>query len=165
MSVSVTTHSQPPQVVAASRSTFDRIRMAIGFELLGLLLLVPVSSVLLDKPALQLGGLAVMMSLIATWWNYQFNLWFDRFYLQPRGRQLKTQPERLVHALLFELGLLAVFLPLTAWYLSISLLEAFWLDLAFMLFYLVYGYLYHWAYDKVFPPPGPALNPISESAQ
>jgi len=164
MSASIANNQTPP-AVAVSRSTLDRARMAIGFELLGLLMLVPISSLLLDKSALHLGGLAVMMSLIATWWNYQFNLWFDRFYLHPRGRQLKTQPERLVHAFLFELGLLAAFLPLTAWYLSISLLQAFWLDLAFMLFYLLYGYLYHWAYDKVFPPPGPVLSSISEGAE
>ena len=135
----------------ASRTTADRCRMAIGFELIGLLLLVPTTSLLLDKPALELGGLAVLMSLIATGWNYQFNLWFDRYYLHPRGRQLKTQPERWVHALLFELGLLAVFLPLTAWYLAITVWQAFWLDLGFMLFYLLYGYLYHWAYDLAFP--------------
>lgn len=164
MSASIANNQTPP-AVAVSRSTLDRARMAIGFELLGLLMLVPISSLLLDKSALHLGGLAVMMSLIATWWNYQFNLWFDRFYLHPRGRQLKTQPERLVHAFLFELGLLAAFLPLTAWYLSISLLQAFWLDLAFMLFYLLYGYLYHWAYDKVFPPPGPVLSSISDGAE
>lgn len=164
MSASIANNQTQP-AVAVSRSTLDRARMAIGFELLGLLMLVPISSLLLDKSALHLGGLAVMMSLIATWWNYQFNLWFDRFYLHPRGRQLKTQPERLAHALLFELGLLAAFLPLTAWYLSVSLLQAFWLDLAFMLFYLVYGYLYHWAYDKVFPPPGPALNPMLKGAE
>jgi uncharacterized membrane protein len=64
---------------------------------------------------------------------------------------VSTQPERWVHALLFELGLLAVFLPLTAWYLAITVWQAFWLDLGFMLFYLLYGYLYHWAYDLAFP--------------
>lgn len=135
------------------RSTADRLRMALGFEGIGLLLLVPVSSWLLHKSALELGGLAVLMSLLATWWNYQFNQWFDRYYLAPRGRNVKTQPERIGHAIGFELGLLLAFLPLTAWYLEVSLWQALWLDIGFMLFYLVYGYGYHWAYDWVFPPP------------
>ena len=142
----------PTPASATGRSTADRIRMAIGFETIGLLLLIPASSMLLDKPALELGGLAVLMSLLATWWNYQFNQWFDRFYLAPRGRHYKTQPERVGHAIGFELGLLVVFLPLTAWYLAISLWQALLLDLGFMLFYLVYGYAYHWAYDVMFPP-------------
>ncbi len=138
---------------ASGRSRKDRLRMALGFEGIGLLLLVPLSSLLFDKSAVTLGVLAVLMSLLATWWNYQFNLWFDRYYLAPKGRSYKTAPERLGHALLFELGLLAVFLPLTAWYLAISLWQALLLDLGFMLFYLLYGYLYHWAYDLLFPIP------------
>ena len=38
----------------------DRIRMALAFEIIGLLLLIPISTFLLDKPLLQLGGLAVV---------------------------------------------------------------------------------------------------------
>jgi len=143
----------PPSAQISSRSRADRLRMAVGFEGLGLLLLIPISSWLLAKPALELGGLAVLMSLLATWWNYQFNQWFDRYYLAPRGRNYKTQPERIGHAIGFELGLLAAFLPLTAWYLDVSLWQALLLDLGFMLFYLVYGYAYHWAYDVILPPP------------
>jgi len=139
------------QATPIHRSLADRIRMACAFEMMGLLLLVPLSTLVLDKPLLQLGGLAVVMSLLATWWNYQFNLWFDRYYLMPRGRWQKTLTERLGHALAFEAGLLLLFLPLTAWFLSVSLWQALLLDLAFMLFYLVYGYLYHWGYDRLFP--------------
>jgi uncharacterized membrane protein len=140
--------SQPTQL---NRTLPDRIRMALAFEIIGLLLLVPVTTWLLNKPLLQLGGLAVIMSLLATWWNYQFNLWFDRYYLIQRGRWQKTLGERVWHALAFEAGLLILFLPLTAWLLAISLWQALLLDLAFMLFYLVYGYVYHWGYDRLFP--------------
>ena len=45
-----------------------------------------------------------------------------------------------------RLRIILLFLPLTAWFLAINLWQAFWLDLAFMLFYLVYGYFYHWGY-------------------
>jgi uncharacterized membrane protein len=134
-----------------SRALADRIRMAIAFEIIGLLLLVPVTTWLLDKPMFELGSLAVLMSLLATWWNYQFNLWFDRFYLLPRGRWRKTMIERVWHAVAFEAGLLLAFLFPTAWLLAISLWQAFVLDLGFMLFYLVYGYVYHWGYDRLFP--------------
>ncbi len=163
-----TEQRRPPAVTGqsspdtTSRSGKDRLRMALGFEGIGLLLLIPVSSWFLDKPALELGGLAVLMSLLATWWNYQFNQWFDRYYLAPRGRNIKTQAERVMHAICFELGLLAVFLPLTAWYLDISLWQALLLDLGFMLFYLLYGYFYHWAYDVLFPPPvSPTVSPTA----
>lgn len=139
--------------LTTSRSTKDRIRMALGFECIGLLLLIPACTWVLDKPAAELGLLAVLMSLLATWWNYQFNQLFDRYYLLPRGRSVKTQYERIFHAIGFEFGLLAAILPLTAWYLDISIWHALLLDFGFMLFYLVYGYFYHWGYDIVFPPP------------
>lgn len=141
-----------PATIHTGRSTADRLRMAIGFEVIGLLLLIPIGSLLLNKSATELGWLAVLMSLLATWWNYQFNQLFDRFYLAPRGRTCKTQPERIWHAVGFEGGLLIAILPLTAWYLQMSLFDALLLDLGFMLFYLVYGYFYHWLYDLVFPP-------------
>jgi uncharacterized membrane protein len=162
--MSQTTSTPQMQATPLQRSLRDRIRMALAFEIIGLLLLVPVTTYLLDKPLLHLGGLAVIMSLLATWWNYQFNLWFDRYYLIPRGRWQKTLGERVWHALAFEAGLLLLFLPLTAWLLAISLWQALLLDLAFMLFYLVYGYLYHWGYDRVFPlaaspPTDPAAKP------
>ena len=138
--------------LSLGRSTAERLRMAVGFEVIGLLLLIPIGSLILNKSAAEFGWLAVMMSLLATWWNYQFNRWFDRYYLAPRGRTYKTQAERIYHAVLFECGLLLAILPLTAWYLSISLWDALLLDVGFLLFYLLYGYCYHWVYDIVFPP-------------
>lgn len=144
--------SSEQKTVNTGRSTSDRIRMAIGFEVIGLLLLIPIGSLLLNKSAAELGWLAVLMSLLATWWNYQFNQLFDRYYLAPRGRTYKTQSERIGHAVGFEGGLLIAILPLTAWYLQVSLFDALLLDLGFMLFYLVYGYCYHWLYDVLFPP-------------
>ncbi|WP_051685986.1 PACE efflux transporter [Rheinheimera texasensis] len=144
--------SSETRKVSHGRSTRDRLRMAVGFEILGLLILIPSASFVLDKPVVELGWLAVLMSVIATWWNYMFNKLFDQYYLTPRGRAFKTQSERIYHAFGFEMGLLVAILPLTAWYLDISMWNALLLDIGFMLFYLVYGYFYHWLYDVVFPP-------------
>lgn len=135
------------------RSTLDRVRMAVLFEVMGLLLIIPVGSWLLDKAASEIGMMAALLSLLATWWNYQFNQLFDRYYLIPRGRNYKTQAERICHAVGFELGLLVAVLPITACYLDITLWQALWLDAGFALFYLLYGYFYHWFYDLVFPVP------------
>ena len=55
--------------------------------------------------------------------------------------------------MLFEGGLLIVLLPFIAWYLGIGLLEAFYLDVSFTLFYLVYTFVFNWLYDLIFPIP------------
>ena len=73
--------------------------------------------------------------------------------LKLRGTVQKTVAIRVLHALLFEGGLLLLFLPAIAWYLNISLWEAFKMDIAMATFYLIYAFIYNWIYDKVFPIP------------
>jgi uncharacterized membrane protein len=60
---------------------------------------------------------------------------------------------RVAHAVLFEGGLLVALMPLIAWYLGVSLLQAFMMDVSFALFYLVYAFVFNWAYDRIFPLP------------
>lgn len=135
------------------RTTLDRIRHAILFELVGLVLMIGGGSILTGFDAHSLGVIGVVSSLVATAWNYVYNLGFDRAMLRLRGSVLKTHPLRALHALLFEGGLLVLLLPFVAWMLGVSLWQAFLFDLAIAVFYIVYGYAYNWAYDRVFPMP------------
>ena len=135
------------------RTTLDRIRHALLFELIGLVLLIGGGSILTGFDVHALGVIGVVSSLIATAWNYVYNLAFDRAMLRLRGSVLKTHPIRALHALLFEGGLLVLLLPFVAWMLDVTLWQAFLFDLAIAAFYIVYGYAYNWAYDRVFPMP------------
>ena len=135
------------------RTTLDRIRHAILFELVGLVLMIGGGSILTGFDAHSLGVIGVVSSLVATAWNYVYNLGFDRAMLRLRGSVIKTHPLRALHALLFEGGLLVLLLPFVAWMLGVSLWQAFLFDLAIAVFYIVYGYAYNWAYDRVFPMP------------
>ena len=135
------------------RTTLDRIRHAILFELVGLVLMIGGGSILTGFDAHSLGVIGVVSSLVATAWNYVYNLGFDRAMLRLRGSVIKTHPLRALHALLFEGGLLVLLLPFVAWMLGVSLWQAFLFDLAIAIFYIVYGYAYNWAYDRVFPMP------------
>jgi uncharacterized membrane protein len=65
----------------------------------------------------------------------------------------KSLPIRIIHALLFEVGLLLILLPFIAWYLEVSLTDAFLMDVSFAVFYLVYAFVFNWVYDLVFPLP------------
>ena len=44
----------------------------------------------------------------------------------------------------FELGLILIVIPLAAWWLNISLWQAFVLDIALVLFYLPYAFSTTW---------------------
>ena len=135
------------------RTTLDRIRHAILFELVGLVLMIGGGSILTGFGAHSLGVIGIVASLVATVWTYVYNLMFDRAMLRLRGSVIKTHPLRALHALLFEGGLLVLLLPFVAWMLGVSLWQAFLFDLAIAVFYIVYGYAYNWAYDRVFPMP------------
>lgn len=139
------------------RTTADRIRHTIGFEVLGLALLTPLASWLFDHAMAEIGPLALLFTFLGAGWNYLYNLLFDRAMLRLRRTLQKRVVDRLVHALGFELGLLWITLPLIAWWLEISLWQALLLDLSMVVFYLVFAYLYNWLYDVLFPLPEPGV--------
>lgn len=135
------------------RSRADRIRHALLFEVIGLVFLIGGGWLVTGFDLQALGVIGVVSSIVATVWNYVFNLGFDHAMLRLRGSTAKTHAIRAVHALMFEGGLLVVLLPFVAWMLNVSLWQAFMFDLGVAVFYVVYGYLFNWAYDRVFPVP------------
>lgn len=135
------------------RSTPDRIRHALVFEGLGLAIVVPAGGWLFGLPVNDIGVVAVVSATLATLWTYLYNLGFDAAMQARVGHTQKSVGLRVVHSVLFEFGLLLVLMPFIAWYLGISLIAAFWMDVSFALFYLVYAFVYNWLYDIVFPIP------------
>ncbi|UTW11546.1 PACE efflux transporter [Marinobacterium rhizophilum] len=133
------------------RNRADRIRHTVGFELVGLVLLTGLGSWLLGLDMQHFGALAVVFSLLAMVWNYYYNRLFDQWLLRHRGTSIKRQRDRIIHALLFEGGLLFITLPLIAWWMQVSLWQALVMDVGMAVFYLVFAYLYNLAYDRVFP--------------
>ena len=135
------------------RTAGDRIRHTISFELIGLALVVPIGAWAFGMPMTAIGVVGVAGATIATVWNYVYNLVFDMAMQRVTGGTRKSIPARVLHAVLLEVGLLAMLMPLLAWYLGISLLLAFAMDVAFALFYMVYTFVFNWAYDLAFPLP------------
>lgn len=137
------------------RTTGDRIRHALLFEIIGLLVVTPLGAWAFKEPLHDIGAVALVSATLATLWNYLYNLGFDRLMLRLRGDVRKTPAIRVVHAVAFEAGLLVVLMPFIAWYLGIGLVAAFLIDVSFAGFYLVYAFVFNWVYDLVFPVPVP----------
>lgn len=135
------------------RTTADRIRQAISFEAIGIILSTLLGTFIFHFPAESIGVLAIIGATMATVWNYVFNLLFDHALMHFRGTTRKTLGLRVIHAISFELVLMLAFLPMIAWWLEISLLEALVMDIAFVAFYLIYAFVFTWGYDTVFPVP------------
>lgn len=98
---------------------------------------------------------AVVSSVIAVVWNLVYNTVFERWELRQivRGRSWKR---RVAHAAGFEAGLILTLVPFFAWWLDISLWQAFVLDLGLIVFFLVYTFGFSWVFDRLFGLPASA---------
>jgi len=123
----------------------ERIVHAVGFEAVVLLIFAPLGAWLLNRPVLEVGALAVILSTTAMVWNMFYNVGFDHFW--PAGRLARTLKVRVLHAMGFEGGLILICVPVTAWMLDLTLAYAFAVEIGFLLFMLPYTMVYNWLYD------------------
>ena len=101
-------------------------------------------------------GIAIAASAIAILWNLAFNYGFERWeqYLQQhRKYQGRSLGIRVLHAVGFETGLLIFLVPVLAWWLDVSFIEALILDLGLLAFFLIYTFIFTWVFDRVFGLP------------
>jgi uncharacterized membrane protein len=107
------------------------------------------------------GVIAVASAVIAIVWNLVYNTLFERWESRQsvRGRGLAR---RVAHAVGFELGFLVLLVPLFAWWFDIGLQHALVLEIGLALFFLLYTFVFNWAFDKVFGLPASAL-PLPET--
>ena len=124
----------------------ERLVHAVGYEVFAVLLCAPLLSWVMGKSLATAGSLAVTLSLIAMVWNMIYNALVDRIVATPRI-QWKAAT-RFVHGLGFEAGLVVWCLPVAAWMLDISLLQAFMVELGFFVIILPYTVVYNWAFDR-----------------
>lgn len=127
------------------KSWLERAFYAVTYELCAISLLMLLATLLLKQDTAQIGMLALMMTSVAMSWNIVFNSLFERW--ERRRGWARTPALRVVHALLFEGGLVILLVPLAAWWLQISYWQAFLLDIGFFLFFLPYTFVFNWVYD------------------
>lgn len=102
------------------------------------------------------GVAAVGAAVVAVVWNLVYNTAFEWWEARQveRGRSLGR---RVVHAIGFETGLVITLVPAFAWWLDLTLWEAFVMDIGLIVFFLVYTFAFNWAFDRLFGLPASAL--------
>ena len=113
-------------------------------------------AVLTGQGAGHSGVVAVAASAVAVVWNVVFNWAFERWEARQavRGR---TVWRRMAHAVGFEGGLVFTLVPLFAWWFDVTLWQAFVMDLALIVFFLCYTFVFNWVFDQVFGLPASAM--------
>jgi uncharacterized membrane protein len=123
----------------------ERVFHAVCFEIGVVSVASPLFAWMMGVKVVDMGVLTIAIGLIAMAWNMVFNALFER--AERRHGLQRTLTVRIGHAVLFELGLLLVAVPLAAIWLKIGLMPALALEIGFALFMLPYTVIFNWLYD------------------
>ena len=132
-----------------------KVIYATLFELIAVALTSSLLMLLAGHDAGHAGVAAVASSVIALLWNLVYNTLFEAWEARQSTRG-RSWMRRAAHAAGFEGGLVVILVPLFAWWLEISLWQAFVLDLGLVLFFMVYTFLFSLAFDRIFGLPASA---------
>lgn len=102
------------------------------------------------------GPLAVMITTIAMVWNFIYNTLFE-YWESRQATRGRSVARRVAHAIGFQLTLVVYLIPLIAWWLDMTLMEALLVDMAFIILVPCYTFAYNWAFDRVFGLPRSAM--------
>ena len=131
--------------VELNKSTRERIFHAVLFELLANIIIALFLAYVLQVSLLQSGMLSLISALTATVWNFIFNKIFDG--LQRRYAFERSLLLRVLHAVAFEIGLIVTLTPVAMLLLNLPLIDAFFVEIGLVLFFLPYTLAYNWLYD------------------
>lgn len=129
-----------------------RVLQAVLYEAIAVAMVGPAVAWMFATSLHSSALLALAMSSIALAWNYVFNGLFERWEARQTVKD-RSVGRRLLHGIGFEGGLVLFLVPLMAWWLNISLLQALIADLAILAFFFVYAIAFTWAFDRVFGLP------------
>lgn len=145
------------------RSGRDRLRYTCLFEFFLILILTPIGAIIFDRHLFDIGLLSLALSLKAMVLNLIYNRLFDS--LDVRAGRIPTQRSflgRIAHAVGFEAGLVLTSLPIVMWWLGLTLLQAFLMDMVVTFLIVVYTLLFTWSYDLLYPVEQCAVVPHSK---
>ncbi|XXD08290.1 multidrug/biocide efflux PACE transporter [Klebsiella sp. R445] len=125
----------------------ERVIHAVSFEGLATLILAPTAAWLMQRSVVEMGGLSILLATLAMIWNLIYNAVFDRLW--PVSRVVRTLRVRALHAIGFESGFIIIGVTAVALILGVSLVQAFMLEIGFMLFFLPYTMLFNWLWDTL----------------
>ncbi len=161
-------HSPQPSLAAGHAPSVPAPRVATGlqgvkrrviyvtlYELIAIAAATVGLAQLSGQGAGHSGVVAVAASAIAVVWNLLFNWAFERWESRQvvRGRNVLR---RIAHAVGFEGGLVLTLVPLFAWWFNVTLWQAFVMDLALIVFFLCYTFVFNWFFDRTFGLPASA---------
>ena len=124
-----------------------RLIHAISYEVILLVIIAIALSFIFSMPLEVTGILGVIMAIISVIWNMIFNHYFEK--VEHKYQWKRTIPVRILHAVGFEGGLMLATIPIIAYMMKMSFIDALILDFGLTMCILVYTFIFQWCYDMV----------------
>ncbi len=153
----------PRKPALSLQGPWRRVLFVTLYELIAIVVATYGLAVLTGQSAAHSSVASVVASAIAVLWNVLFNWAFERWESRQavRGRSVRR---RIAHAIGFEGGLVFTLVPLFAWWFNVSLWQAFVMDLALIVFFLCYTFVFNWVFDRVFGLPASAQGAVNSQS-
>ncbi len=136
------------------RGGLDRLRYAVLFEFILIVLMGVALSALSDRSFFDTGMLAAILSVIAVVVALLYNYARDRIDAHfGRVPTERSTPGRIAHAIGLEIALVFTSLPAIMWWMEWGFSKALLFDLTAVALIVIYTYVFTLIYDKVFPVP------------
>lgn len=135
------------EIKVYERRLRERILHGVLFEILAIGIATPLAAWLTGESLAAMGVLSAIISFMAITWNMAFNWLFDQ--AQKRLQFHRGILMRILHACLFEVGLIIMAVPFIAWWIDATWLRAFVIDIGLILFFLPYSFFFNLAYDRI----------------
>ncbi|MFW1879922.1 PACE efflux transporter [Acinetobacter baumannii] len=132
-----------------------RIIYVSSYEIIGMVISSVGLALLAGDSVEHTGPLSVMITTIAVTWNFIYNILYEKWEARQESES-RTVKRRIAHAIGFQITLVMFLIPLIAWWMNISLVAAFWLDVAFIIIIPIYTFIFNWTFDKLFGLPASA---------
>jgi uncharacterized membrane protein len=129
-----------------------RIIYLVSFEALAMSIAAVVLSTFSGAEMIHTGVMSIMITATGLTINLLYNRAFEAWEARQTAR-FRSIKRRIVHALGFQLVLVMFLIPLIAWWLNVSLLQAILLDAVLIAFFPVYTFMFNWAFDSIFGLP------------
>ncbi|MDB9696046.1 PACE efflux transporter, partial [Acinetobacter nosocomialis] len=124
-----------------------RIVYVSSYEIIGMVISSVGLALLAGDSVEHTGPLSVMITTIAVTWNFIYNILYEKWEAQQENKS-RTVKRRIAHAIGFQITLVMFLIPLIAWWMDISLVAAFWLDVAFIIIIPIYTFIFNWTFAE-----------------
>jgi uncharacterized membrane protein len=129
-----------------------RVVYISSFEVSGIIISALILAYLSGTAPSHTGPLAVMTSALAITVNLAYTSLFERWEAG-RAARSRSLGRRILHAIGFQITLLVFLIPLMAWWMDMTIVEALILDTALIVFFPIYMFAFNWLFDTLFGLP------------